>query len=433
MSIIYNIAYIVFLFFYVPVFFLRKRKRHGIGLRLGLYSKEIIKELADKKNIWVHAVSVGEVFAVSALVKSMHKRYPGYRIIFTTVTETGNAAAKKILEKDDVALYLPFDISFVIKRVLYYIKPRCIIITETELWPNLISCAHNKGIKIFLVNGRISDKSFKRYMLIKPLLQPLLRRIDLSCMQTQEGRNRASRLGAFTDSVVVSGNMKFDSAFLGNPPQSGGDSLKHALGIGTGKRIIVAGSTHKGEEAVVLDTFRRLVKQYPDIILVLAPRHIERAREVARQAEKNNFRTMYFSEAIKKQGGSNQRISCDSIIIVDVIGQLKGLYSIAEIVFIGGSLVRKGGQNMIEPAVFAKPIVLGPYTDNFRDIVDVFLKENAVMIAKSKHMFFNIIESLLADKFLGRCLGERARHVVDSNTGSTERTLNSIENKKAFL
>jgi 3-deoxy-D-manno-octulosonic-acid transferase len=433
MNILYDIAFIVFLFFYVPVFFIKKRKRHGIGLRLGLYSRKLINALAGRKNIWIHAVSVGEVMAVSPLIKAMREKYPEHRIVLTTVTETGNTAAKGILSGDDIALYLPFDLGFVVSKVISFIMPCALIITETELWPNLITHAGKSRIKIFLVNGRISDGSFQKYKIVKPLLRPIVKKIHLSLMQTVSDKNRLLRLGADESKTFVLGNMKFDSALSGDGCSQERQTLEQALNLN--EQLIVAGSTHKGEEKIILEIYKKLKIKFPDIMLIIAPRHVERAPEIAQIAGREGFQPLYFSKIIAGNYSSKDNVSVysDSIIIMDAIGRLKGLYSMAKIVFIGGSLVKKGGQNIIEPAVFSKPVIIGPYTHNFRDIVEMFLREEAVMVVKSKSMLFNALDLLLKDETLCRRLGQKARLVAEANRGIAEKTLSLIENEKVFL
>jgi 3-deoxy-D-manno-octulosonic-acid transferase len=433
MNIIYDILYIVFLFFYVPTFFFKKRKRHGIGLRLGFYPKELINKLSGKKNIWIHAVSVGEAMAVSPLVKAIHEKYPAYRIVFTTVTETGNTAAKKFLSENDIALYLPLDLGFIVEKVISIIRPRLLVITETELWPNLIMRASKYRIKIFLVNGRISDSSFKKYKIVKPLLSSVIKKIHLSCMQTTSDKNRILHLGAADRKTVVLGNMKFDSALLDACSGQERQYLQEALNLNG--QLIVAGSTHKGEEEIILEIYKKLKIKFPGIVLVIAPRHIERAKEIAQIAGREGLKPLYFSKIMTSNYPAKAAPTAypDSVIILDVIGMLKNLYSLAEIVFIGGSLVKKGGQNIIEPAVFSKPVIIGPYTHNFRDIVEMFLREEAVVVVKSKSMLFNKLNLLLKDETLCSRLGRKARLVVEENRGIAEKTLSLIENEKVFL
>jgi 3-deoxy-D-manno-octulosonic-acid transferase len=433
MNILYDIAFVFFLFFYAPVFFFKKRKRHGIGLRLGFYPKELINKLSGRKNIWIHAVSVGEVIAVSPLVKAMREKYPAHRIVFTTVTETGNTAAQKILSNNDIALYLPFDLGFIVGRVISFIRPCLLVITETELWPNLIMRPSEYRIKVFLVNGRISDSSFKKYKIVKPLLSSIIKKIHLACMQTTSDKNRILRLGAVNRKTVVLGNMKFDSALLNICSGHERQHLQEVLNLNG--QLIVAGSTHKGEEEIILEIYKKLKIKFPGIVLVIAPRHIERAIEIAHIADREGLKSLYFSKIMTANYPAKAAPTAypDSVIILDVIGMLKNLYSLAEIVFIGGSLVKKGGQNIIEPAVFSKPVIIGPYTHNFRDIVEMFLREEAVIIVKSKAMLLNKLDLLLKDETLCSRLGRKARLVVETNKGIAEQTLSLIENENVFL
>ena len=412
----------------MPLFLFKKRRRKGIGIRLGIYNRDLISRLAGRKNIWVHAVSVGEVIAVAPLIENIRQRYPEYRIVFSTVTETGNSAARKILLKDDIDLYLPFDLSFITRKVIGYIRPVFLILTETELWPNLILTAHKMNVKIFLVNGRISDSSFRRYKIARLFLAPALRNINLLCMQTQEHKERMVLLGAYRSRAAISGNMKFDSAFLDDISDRHREILRETLCLRSGERLIVSGSTHPGEEEMVLRAYNKLKAQFPGLRLIIAPRHIERAHDIMNIVQRLHLDAVFFSRLSEE----NQVVS-GHVVIIDIIGRLKDLYSIADIVFVGGSLVRKGGQNMIEPAVFAKPIVLGPYTHNFRDIVNIFLEKHAVMIAESQGSLTGVIEGLMKDKDLAKSLGQRARLVVESNRGAAERTLRLIENEGVFL
>jgi 3-deoxy-D-manno-octulosonic-acid transferase len=427
MTILYNIVFIVFLFFYIPVFLFKKKKREGIGIRFGIYSKGLITKLSGRKNIWVHAVSVGEVKAAAPLLNIIRQRHPGYRIVFSTVTETGNTAAASILSKDDISLYLPFDISFIIRKVISYINPFFLIITETEIWPNLISTAHKMGIKTFIVNGRISDSSFIKYRLARPLLAPVLRCIDLFCMQTGEYAQRIISLGAYAQRVVVSGNMKFDSAFLDDVSCQGAEMLRDMLCLDHDSRLMVAGSTHPGEELMILNAYSRLKREFPGLRLIIAPRHVERAHEITQTANHMNFKTDLFSRL-----SSENSMPSENVVVIDVIGKLKDVYSISDIVFIGGSMVKKGGQNMIEPAVFSKPIILGPYTYNFRDITDMFLKNHAVVIAESPASLEETARGLLKDEDSAKRLGQKARSVVESNRGASERTFKAIEDEGVF-
>lgn len=428
MGVLYNIVFIVFAFFYLPLFLFKGKRRKGLSLRFGIYPERLIRTLRGAKNIWVHAVSVGEVMAAAPLIGMIAERHPGYRVVITTVTETGNIAAEKIKNDTDVVLFLPFDITFVIRRVIRYIMPSALIIVETELWPNLISQAAACGIKVFLVNGRISDRSVGRYGLIKPLLKKFFSRITLLLMQTESQKQRVISLGAEPSKVKVTANMKFDNDYPEDAFGTDRRRLKESLGIDNDAALFIAGSTHPGEEEVILSSYVKLKKRFSTLRLLIAPRHIERTQELEKLAPHYGLKAFRVSYAAE----SRLRLPAEGILILDTIGRLRSLYGIADIVFIGGSLVRKGGQNMIEPAFFAKPVLLGPHTYNFRDIVEILLKSKAVSIIKDEDSLTESVTGLLQDASLRRSLGRNAKAAVESNRGAAADTLGLIENEGIF-
>jgi len=429
MGIIYNIIFIVFAFFYLPIFLFKGRKRQGLAIRFGIYPEKLVKSLKEKKNIWVHAVSVGEVIAVLPLIKEIREKHPDYRVVVTTVTETGSIVAEKIKARDEIVIFLPFDITFIIRKVIKYIMPAALIIVETELWPNLIREIAGRGIKIFLVNGRISDNSFSRYKLIKFLLKNLLAKISLFFMQTEDQRRRIISLGADPSKVMASGNMKFDSIFFGDTLKQNKEKIRISLGLDISDKLFIAGSTHPGEEETILSSYLELKKKFASLRLLIAPRHIERVDEVRKLVIDHGLNPVFISSL----SALSPKTSAGDILILDTIGRLRSLYSIAEIAFVGGSLIKRGGQNMIEPAIFAKPLLLGPYTYNFRDIVEMFLKNNAAIVVKDTQTLTESLRALLSDAVLRDILGRNARRAAQSSRGATARILQSIEDEKVFL
>ncbi|NQT95442.1 MAG: 3-deoxy-D-manno-octulosonic acid transferase [Candidatus Omnitrophica bacterium] len=429
MSIIYNIAFIIFAVVYIPIFLLKKRRREGIALRFGLYSKELIEKLKSKENIWVHAVSVGEVMAAGPLLSRLRQRYPGYRLVITTVTETGNAVAKKIAGDSDIVLFLPFDIRPAVRRAISYIRPTMLLIAETEIWPNLITEAARSNVAIFLVNGRISDGSFGRYKLVKFMLKPVLEGIKLFLMQSEIDEERIISLGAEPSRVSISGNIKFDAATSEDLLRQDNMSLKSSLGLREDDKLFVAGSTHPGEEEIIMSAYIELKKEFANLRLLIAPRHIERTTALESFVKRYDFTSVRVSQLGKNK---NQELAAKNyeLFLLDTVGQLKSFYAIADIVFMGGSLVKKGGQNMIEPACFAKPILFGPYTFNFRDITDLFLKEEAAIVVKDKTALVKAASDILkGDDTHIKNLGQRAKELVDTNKGAVEKTLEAINEK----
>jgi 3-deoxy-D-manno-octulosonic-acid transferase len=422
MGIIYNIAFIIFAIFYIPVFIFKKKKRQGMRMRLGLYPAKLIKELSKKKNIWVHAVSIGEVMAVSPLISMLRKEYPDYRLVITTVTESGNKVAKKLAQEGEIVLFLPFDITSAVKRVISYIRPHLMIIAETELWPNLIrSCAKN-NISMVIVNGRISDKSFKRYSIIRFMLKPLFKKIKLFLMQSEFDRDRIAYLGADSSKIKVTGSMKFDSALTIILSDDDKAKLRSALNLKASERLFIAGSTNPGEEEIILSAYKTLKREFDNLKLLIAPRHIERTPEIERLISESDFTPVRFSQRTTDNGKRTTK----HIFILDTIGQLKSLYSIADVVFVGGSLIKKGGQNILEPAIFAKPIIFGPHMFNFRDIAELFLKDGAAIMVEDADSIKRSVGAILKDDSLRNSLCQKSREIVEKNRGATALTLKEI-------
>ncbi len=428
MSIIYNIIFILFAFFYLPLFLFKGKRRQGLALRFGLYPKSLINRLREKKNIWVHAVSVGEVMAVLPLIKQIREKHPDYRVVITTVTETGNVAAEKSKLGDEIVIFLPFDITFIVRRVFSYIMPVALIIVETELWPNLINEAADSGVKTFLVNGRISDNSFGRYKIIRPLLKRFLAKIAKLFMQTEDQKIRIVYLGADPSRVLVSGNMKFDNVFSEDTFKFNEEEIRSSLALGSLDRLFIAGSTHPGEEEMAISSYMELKKKFSGLRLLIAPRHIERVKELQRLITDQGLNPVLVSGLSTKSA----KISVKDILVLDTIGQLRSLYSIAEIVFVGGSLVKRGGQNMIEPAALAKPILLGPYTYNFRDIAAMLIQGDGAIVVADRDALTGSLRSLLEDVDFRIGLGKRAQKLARLSKGATLRILAHIEDEKIF-
>jgi len=382
-------------------------------MRAGIFPRGVIDKLKKRRQkvIWLHTVSVGEAQAAGILVGNLKQEYPGYFLLISTVTKTGNEIAQRLIGPEGLVIYSPLDIGFAVRRAVNLINPRFFIIAETEIWPNLIINLAKKGVAVVLVNGRISRNSFRGYKIIRPFLKEVFRSFSLFCMQTKKDAQRIVSLGAEEDKVKVTGNMKFD---IQSPIT---DYQLPDLGLSAEDELFIAGSTHRGEEKIILQAYRELIKNYPGLRLLIAPRHIERVQEIERLICGFGFESQRVSKYI-----SNER----RILILDTIGQLKNLYALAGLVFIGGSLIRHGGQNPIEPAVFSKPILFGPYMSNFSNIARAFLNKKAAMVVKDAQQLKNICLRLLEDPVLRKELGERAKEVVRENKGATFRNMKLI-------
>jgi len=388
-------------------------------MRLGV----LPRDLELNRPIWIHAVSVGEITAAGKLIAELRSAYPNKRFFITTVTPTGNKIAKGIAGSADFVAYLPLDLSFIIKGVLNKVKPVLFIIMETEIWPNLISYLKQKNIPVILVNGRISDRSFKGYLSIKFLLKPILNKINLFCVQTKVDVQRFTRLGVPEDKIKITGNMKFDITDYAGARANYTD-YKLKLGLEALEKLLVCGSTHPGEEEIILDTYKKILSEFANLRLLIAPRHPERAKEIEKIASKNDFSPIFISDLPLKAHTRNLK----PVFILDSIGELVSFYAIADIIFVGGSLIKKGGHNILEPAGIGKPIIFGPYMFNFRDIASLFLENEAAILIHNKEELGINIRDLLNNPARTTELSRRAKALVLQNQGATLRNLGFISN-----
>jgi 3-deoxy-D-manno-octulosonic-acid transferase len=325
------------------------------------------------------------------------------------------------LKERATVIYLPVDLSWVAKKAISAINPSVFLVVETELWPNLITALHKRGIPILLVNGRISPRSYKGYMKIRPIFKGMLEKITLFCMQNEEYAQRIKDMGAPTNRVIVTGSVKFDTAAK-TYAQGNTDSekIRRDLGLKEGEKLLIAGSTHRPEEGIVLEIYKDLLKTSPGLRLLIAPRHIERVQEIEALTENAGFGSTRVSGVDRM---ANTKWDKAPVIILDTIGRLSQIFSIGTVIFIGGSLMRRGGQNILEPAIFSKAILFGPHMFNFKDIADQFIKEGAARMVKDKGELFHNISNLLQDVSTRQLMGQRARAIMDKNMGATARTM----------
>ncbi|MCX5703052.1 MAG: 3-deoxy-D-manno-octulosonic acid transferase, partial [Candidatus Omnitrophica bacterium] len=352
MFIIYDFIFLVFTLIYLPIYLLRKKFHPGFLTRLGI----LPGNLSLDRPIWIHAVSVGEAMAIKGLLEGLRK-VSNKNFVISTVTNTGNKIAQGLAGGGDFVTYLPLDFSFIVRSVINRINPSVFVIAETEIWPNLISYLSRKKIPVITVNGRISDASFKGYLSIKFLLKPILEKVTLFCVQSERDAQRLSCLGVSQDKIRITGNMKFD--IKGHKIEGLAD-YRLKLKLGPQDKLLVAGSTHPGEEELILEAYKDLCRDFGDLKLVIAPRHPQRCKEVAKIVSRAGFRSVFISSL------PAQCPSCmtSPVFLLDTVGQLVSFYALADIVFVGGSLVKKGGHNILEPASCAKPILFGPYMFN---------------------------------------------------------------------
>jgi 3-deoxy-D-manno-octulosonic-acid transferase len=365
-----------------------------------------------ERSIWVHAVSVGEVLAVRPLLAALRRDFPGLRLLLSTTTLSGQALARRTLAGDVEGIFFaPFDWPSAVRRVLGVVNPALLVLVETELWPNLIHQARARGSKIAVVNGRLSPRSFPRYRRLRWLIAPTLAEVDLFLMQADAHAERAIAIGAPAERVRVSGNLKYDG--LGD----GRLAPEAARLIGDQSRPLwIAGSTVEGEEGPVLEAFRALRGCSPAARLVIAPRHPERFDAVAAMVAGTEYR------CVRRSALGEAAWSDGEVLLLDTIGDLAQLYAAATVVFVGGSLVPKGGHNVLEAAVAGRAVVVGPHMQNFREVASAFLAEDAlVQIGKGEDLGPAVV-ALVRDEERRRAIGTRARAIVNRNQGAVERT-----------
>src|SRR5437667_1200613 len=396
---------------------IRYKKYIGI-LRQRLGFLPISFNIDGEESIWIHAVSVGEVLTARAIAADLRMRYPRLRLFLSTTTLAGQQVAHRQIAHVDGVFYFPFDWTLTARRTLDLVKPRLFIMMETEIWPNLLRVCRARGVKTAVINGRISSRSYPRYRLVRPFFRQVLADIDRFCMQSEESARRLIDLGADPSRVSVTGSLKFDS--LGLPTASHGKPRERVLRffrISPHRTVIVAGSTFRGEEAAVLRAFARVKKTMPGALAVLAPRQPERFGEVERLARDAGFATTRRSELpIDAEPRAD-------VVVLDSIGELAQLYQLATAVFVGGSLVDQGGHNILEPAIFGKPVVFGPSMQNFKEIADTFLANDAAVQVQSDRELEEALLLLVTDPVRRARLGAAARALVEANRGATDKTL----------
>ncbi|MGA8489524.1 MAG: 3-deoxy-D-manno-octulosonic acid transferase [Terriglobales bacterium] len=401
-------------------YWLMQRLRHGkyragLGERLG----RIPRRLADhptRPTIWIHAVSVGEVLAVNGLVAELRKRFSQHRVVISTTTDTGQKLARTRFGAENV-FYFPLDFAFAIQPYLRLLQPKLIVIAETEFWPNFLWLARASGARIAVVNARISDRSSSGYRRFRHFLTKVLQNVDLFLAQTSEDARRLEQIGAPAERVQVIGNLKFDVPAPPAPPVIA--SLRAAFKQANTSPVIVCGSTVDGEEPMLLHAFVNIMASHPRAAMILAPRHPERFGEVAKLLDQLGIRfwrrSLWSGDPIV--GG---------VLLIDTIGELAALYALADIAFVGGSLVPRGGHNIIEPALHCVPIVVGNHTENFRDIVSLFQSRNAVRVVGPAELPLVLME-LISNPSERIALGRRAGETLQSQMGATQRTLQALE------
>lgn len=415
----YNVALLGALILGAPFWLWRmattEKYREGIRERLGRVPKHLYPVRlrgAGQPTIWLHAVSVGEVLAVSRLIAELEQAFPAYRLLISTTTRTGQALARQRFGVERV-FYCPLDLPWAVRAYLDAIQPKLLILAETEFWPNLLSGCFRRRVPVAVVNARISDRSWPRYRALRWLWKPFLSRLRLVLAQSDLDAERLKGIGCAAERVLVGGNLKFDVRAAEES-----EAARLLRSRAAGLRMVVAGSTLEGEESALMEAWPRLLAASPNLVLVLAPRHPERFPAVAALLEGSGHAWLRRSEW-------RQPIQPGEILLLDTIGELASVYSLASVAFVGGSLIPAGGHNPLEPAQFGVPVVMGPSYENFRAIVEDLRAHNAIRIAGRDH-FADALVRLLSDSVESKAVGERGREVFERQSGATARSVAAI-------
>lgn len=415
---VYSFLLFLALMLYFPGYFMRMRfgrkeklhLRERLGLRLPAARR-------DTPSLWIHAVSVGEVLSLRRLVSELRARHPSWTVYFSTLTNTGFRIAQQTLQGAEDILFVPLDFGWVVRRFLAALRPRMFVLAESEFWPNLLREARRSCRSVLLINGRISAGSAERYYRLRRLFLPVLRNIDTFLVQTEKDLERLNRIGIPRSRLEVVGNLKAD-ILLPEIDAEHVQGLRAELGVPAKNRVVVAGSTHPGEEALLLEALREARGQRPDLVMVIAPRHPERTKEVAKAAAAAGLRAVKRTES-----GPNLPWG---VLILDTIGELAKFYALADLTFVGGSLVPHGGQNLLEPAYYGKPMCFGRHMENFAVLAEAFAAAGGARVVCGREdlaAFF-----LLQDEEI-REIGFKAKEVLRSFQGATARTLQVIESR----
>jgi 3-deoxy-D-manno-octulosonic-acid transferase len=370
--------------------------------------------------LWCHAASVGEVQGLQPIIAELQKRFPALPVVCSTFTPTGKMMAKRLVPSAVSVFLLPFDLPWVMPRLMRRLQPQALIVQETELWPNCLRAAARQGVPVIVVNGRLSPRSARRYRWVRLLMRRVLSDVTLILAQTQESARRFQALGAVAQRLKVVGNTNVDRALLATSDLV----TPHVLTMLTkGRRVWVGGSTHEGEEALLLEAYRRVLPHHPDVLLVLAPRHLERVEAVVRQIQAANFRVVRRSVYDAKMA---EALTGDAVVMLDTLGELVPLYGLCTVAFVGGSLVPIGGHNILEPAMFAKPLLFGPYMHHFPELAQMLCAAGgAIQVADVEALYQQVVR-LLQQPGEAELIGQRAYQALQANRGALAAVVDDI-------
>jgi 3-deoxy-D-manno-octulosonic-acid transferase len=424
---LYNILFVFFFVLTSPYYFWRLWRRgdwqRDFGQRFAHYDAALKQALTNRSVLWLHAVSVGEVNLCTQLIRALEPRLPNIKIVVSCTTTTGMAELRRRLPTRVSKIYYPLDRRKCVRRALATINPEAIVLVEAEIWPNFLWRAHDLNIPVFLANARLSDRSYPRYKKLGRLFRPLFEAFTGVGCQNEEDAARLRAVGCRPDAVRVVGNLKFDAANFSERRSLNARGLLRQLGVADDAPVLVAGSTHDGEEQLLVDIAARLRQQFSNLFLILVPRHFERCQSLGLKLRAQGVKFFYRNEIIPATQLTLGEVDC---LLVNTTGELKFFYEPATVVFVGKSLTAAGGQNPIEPGAQGKPIVFGPNMQNFADITRSFLKNGAAVQVKNAPALEKALAELLASPARRAELGKNALAVVAENLGAVQRTVAMI-------
>jgi 3-deoxy-D-manno-octulosonic-acid transferase len=424
---LYNILFAICFILSSPYYFVRMRRRgnwqKGFVERFGRYDTKLKQAITNRDTLWMHAVSVGEVNVCTQLIRALEPRLPNLKIVVSTTTTTGMGELRRKLPHHIGKIYYPIDRRLYVTRALNTIRPEAIVLVEAEIWPNFLWRARDLGMPVFLVNARLSDRSYRGYKRFGFLFKPLFASLSGIGAQNEADAAKLRDLGCRLDAIHIVGSLKFDAAKLDERRLLDVPALLRQVGVRPGARLIVGGSTHPGEETILAGQFLRLRSRFPDLFLVLVPRHFERSREVGRELGALGLKFAYRSELMAHTWFEPGEIEC---LVVNTTGELKYFYEHATIIFVGKSLAAQGGQNPIEPGALGKAMVFGPNMQNFAEVVRDFLEQKGAVQVRDAAELEQVLGQLLADEPRREQLGRNALKVVRENLGAIDRTADMI-------
>jgi 3-deoxy-D-manno-octulosonic-acid transferase len=422
----YNVAFFVAFIITWPYFSYRLWKRghwwRGLEQRLGIYRKAVRQQLRNGSDIWIHAVSVGEVMLARVLIEKLREQNPNLTVVLSTTTATGYRVAERLADDKTVIVFNPIDFLWSVRSAFETFKPRRLIMIEAEIWANYIWCAKRRGIRIYLVNARLSSKSEERFRKFRWVTRPVMQEVDLIFAQCEEDVARLTRAGFASEAIFNVGSMKYDVANIPGSAPAEIDAWWSLLGWSQSTPILLAASTHPGEEVIISRIYTELRSQYPSLRLVIVPRHAERGTEVLGQCRDLGVKAVLRTELSSPLSNG----STPEALILNSTGELKSIYPKATLIFVGKSICGHGGQNFIEAAKLGAPIIVGPYMENFPQQTAEFVHRNALIQVENETQLAAQINELLGSEIKRRELGQRAFQTFHDNLGAGQKTAHMI-------